>query len=311
MNRDKKFKPLRNSRAGRPAHTEAKKSESANSIDGSSNAASSHGDFDLAASRGISDPSSEGETLVYGIAPVLETLRAGRRSIERITIAEGAHAPRFHELLELARALRVPFERVPRMVVERLTAGVNHQGIVARVAAARYYDKGLLLDELAARVGTDDPPLAIVLDGVEDPHNLGAILRTAECAGAHGVFIPERRAVGLTGTVAKTSAGALNYVPVARVTNIAQLADELKERGIWTVGASADADQLYTDWDWTGGCALFLGGEESGLRRLVREHCDVLVRIPLRGRTESLNVSVAAGILLYEIVRQRDVRHKK
>ena len=247
------------------------------------------------------------DNLMYGVAPVVEALRAGRRSVERITIAENAHPARLSELFELARANRVTIERVPRERLERLTGEtVNHQGVVARVAAARYKDEDVLLDELSARIGTDDPPLALALDGVEDPRNLGAIIRTAECAGAHGVFIPERRAVGLSATVAKTSAGALHHIAVARAANITRLADELKRRGVWTIGASTDGDTLYTAWDWTQPCALFLGGEGKGLRRLVREHLDVLVRIPLHGQTESLNVSVAAAVILYEAVRQRN-----
>lgn len=253
----------------------------------------------------------EDETLVYGIAPVVEMLRAGRRSIERITVVEGAHTSRLSELFELARSRRVIVERAPRDRIERLSGGANHQGVVARVAAARYHDEETLLDDLSARIGTQNPPLVVVLDGVEDPRNLGAVLRTAECAGAHGVFIPERRAAGLTATVAKTSAGALDYVAVARAANITRLAEELKRRGVWTIGASADADVTYTEWDWTGACAVFLGGEERGLRRLVREHLDALVRIPLHGRTESLNVSVAAAVILYEAVRQRERAAKR
>jgi 23S rRNA (guanosine2251-2'-O)-methyltransferase len=140
---------------------------------------------------------------------------------------------------------------------------------------------------------------------VEDPRNLGAIVRTAECAGAHALFVPERRAAGLTETVAKTAAGALEYLPVARAGNIVRLVEQLKERGIWTIGAAADAEMDHTAWDWRQPCALFFGGEGVGLRRLVRERCDALVRIPLRGRISSLNVSVAAGIVLYEAVRQR------
>ncbi|CAN5453886.1 MAG: 23S rRNA (guanosine(2251)-2'-O)-methyltransferase RlmB, partial [Pyrinomonadaceae bacterium] len=249
------------------------------------------------------EPRSEAH--LYGFSPVLETLRAGRRPIERIVVAEGAHESRLHELMQLARERRVLVRRAPRAELQRLTAGANHQGVVAFVAAAAYADADELLDALAARVGTGTPPLAVVLDGVEDPRNLGAIIRTAECAGAHGVFVPERRAAGLTETVAKTAAGALEYVPVARVVNVARLVEELKERGIWIVGTDAEAKVDYTAWDWTQPAALFLGGEGDGLRRLVRERCDVLVRIPLRGHIESLNVSVAAGVILYEAVRQR------
>ena len=288
MSRDKNFKPGRDLRHA-PKHKTARISE-----------ASAPREF---SQRPVS---TEDENLVYGVAPVVEALRAGKRSIERITIAENLHPARLSELFELARAHRVPIERAPRARLERLVGDANHQGVVARVAAARYKEEDVLLDELSAHIGTDDPPLALALDGVEDPRNLGAIIRTAECAGVHGVFIPERRAVGLTATVSKTSAGALDHIAVARATNITRLADELKRRGVWTIGASADGDMLYTDWDWAQPCALFLGGEGKGLRRLVREHTDALVRIPLRGQTESLNVSVAAAVILYEAVRQRN-----
>ncbi|MCA1615828.1 MAG: 23S rRNA (guanosine(2251)-2'-O)-methyltransferase RlmB [Acidobacteria bacterium] len=237
--------------------------------------------------------------------PVLEALRAGSRRIERITVAEGAHESRLHELLELARAAGIVVRRAPRAELQRMAEGANHQGVVANVAAVAYRDAGELLEQLAARVGTDAPPLAVVLDGVEDPRNLGAIIRTAECAGVDGLFIPERRAAGLTETAAKAAAGALEYLPVARAANVARLVEEFKERGIWTVGTDADANIDYTDWDWAQPCALLFGGEGAGLRRLVRERCDALVRIPLRGHISSLNVSVAAGIVLYEALRQR------
>lgn len=251
---------------------------------------------------------SEEGAHVFGVQPVLEALRAGSRRVERVTIAEGAHESRLQEIFELARAARVIVRRAPRSELQRLVEGANHQGVVATIAAARYADADELLDSLAARVGTNDAPLAVVLDGVEDPRNLGAIIRTVECAGAHGVFVPERRAAGLTETVAKAAAGALEYVPVARAVNIVRLLEELKERGVWTVGTAADAVVAYSDWDWTQPCALVLGGEGEGLRRLVRERCDVLVSVPLRGRIESLNVSVAAGVVLYEAVRQRTAR---
>jgi 23S rRNA (guanosine2251-2'-O)-methyltransferase len=232
-------------------------------------------------------------------------LRAAERPIEHLTLAEGARDHRLRELLELARRAGVPVHRVPRAELDRQTAGANHQGVLATIAAARYADAEELLSALAARIGTDDPPLAVVLDGVEDPRNLGAIIRTVECAGAHGVFIPERRAAGLTDTVAKTAAGALEHVAVARTTNLSRLLEALKEKNIWTVGTSTDEGIAYSSWDWTQPCALVLGGEGAGLHRLVREHCDVLVSIPLRGQISSLNVSVAAGILLYEAIRQR------
>jgi 23S rRNA (guanosine2251-2'-O)-methyltransferase len=253
---------------------------------------------------------SVGERL-YGLTPVVEALRAGARSVEHIIIAEGAQIHRLHDLLDLARRANVPVRRAARAEFARFVGeGVNHQGVMASVAAARYTDADELLDALSARVGTDEPPLAVVLDGVEDPRNLGAILRTVECAGAHGLFIPERRAVGLTETVAKAAAGALEYVKVARATNLTRLVEELKRRNIWTVGTSGEAEMEYTDWDYTQPTALLFGGEGEGLHRLVRERCDVLVRIPLQGATASLNVSVAAGIILYEALRQRSAARK-
>lgn len=248
---------------------------------------------------------------VFGVQPVLEALRAGARPIERLTVAEGAHESRLREILEIARYADIPVRRVPRAELQRIAVGANHQGVIATIAAAHYAHTDELLDALAARVGTQEPPLAVVLDGVEDPRNLGAVIRTAECAGAHGVFVPERRASGLTETVAKAAAGALEYVPVARAANVVRLLEELKGRGVWTIGTAAGAETAYTDWDWTQPCALLLGGEGEGLRRLVRERCDVLVHIPLRGQIESLNVSVAAGIVLYEAVRQRTARREE
>lgn len=249
---------------------------------------------------------SDASAKLYGVAPVLEALRVGSRTIEAITIADGVQHFRLRELVELAHRAHVPVRHAPRVELERATQGANHQGVLATIAAARYADAEELLDALSTRaVGAGGPPLAVVLDGVEDPRNLGAILRTVECAGAHGVFVPERRSVGLTETVAKAAAGALEHVRVARVVNLVRLIEELKERNIWTIGTSADGRMDYTDWDWTQPCALVLGGEGAGLHRLVRERCDALVRIPLRGQISSLNVSVAAGIVLYEALRQR------
>lgn len=248
--------------------------------------------------------------MIYGLNPVLEVLRAGSRQVEQITIAEGARQGRLWELLELAKRARIPVHRVPKVSLDRafnlLGGEQSHQGVVARLAAARYTETDLLIDALVEKIGSDDPPLALGLDGIEDPRNLGAILRTAECAGAHGVFIPERRAVGLNETVAKAAAGALEYIPVARVVNLVRLIEQLKERNIWVVGASGNGSVSYTDWDWKLPTIIFLGNEGSGLHRLVRENCDALLRIPALGKIESLNVSVAAGVLLYEARRQRD-----
>jgi len=253
------------------------------------------------------------QDLIYGPNAVLEALRAGKRQVETITILESARPERLKPLLDLAREKRVPVHRVPRLDLDRSLGEVRHQGVVARIAAARYADANDLLDQLEARIPTPDPPLVLGLDGIEDPRNVGSILRTAECAGVHGVFMAERRAVGLTSVVSKVAAGALEYVPVARVTNLVRLIDELKGRNIWVVGAAAEAKQTYDEWDWKLPAAIFLGNEGHGLHRLVREHCDTLVRIPVAGKLESLNVSVAAGVLLYEARRQRtgNVRGEK
>jgi len=240
--------------------------------------------------------------IIFGVLPVLEALRAENRRIEKIIIAEGANEKRLSDILRLAQIKGVQFQKVPRENLVRMVENsANHQGIIALVATAEYFDASRLIAEITNKENS----LSVILDGVEDPRNLGAILRTVECAGADGVFIPERRAVGLTETVAKSSAGAAEYVKVAKVANVNRLIDELKENNIWVVGASGDAKMNYTDWDWKQSSALVLGGEGKGLHRLTAEKCDVLVKIPLLGRIESLNVSVAAGVILFEAIRQR------
>jgi 23S rRNA (guanosine2251-2'-O)-methyltransferase len=248
--------------------------------------------------------------VVYGLNSVMEALRAGKRQVESISVLDSGRPERLRPLLELARQHKIPVHRVPRIDLDRNLGDVRHQGVVARIAAATYANVDDLLEALATR-SQEDPALVLGLDGVEDPRNMGSILRTAECAGVHAVFIPERRATGLTDVVAKVAAGALEYVPVARVTNLVRLIDQLKERNIWVVGAAAEATTLYTDWNWKMPSAIFLGSEGSGLHRLVREHCDALVCIPVSGNLESLNVSVAAGVLLYEAVRQRNLASGK
>lgn len=248
--------------------------------------------------------SSKDSRLLYGVNPLIEALRAERLPTE-IIIAEGARDARLRELIELAQARQVPVKHAPRAKLDREVGNSVHQGVMARISASAYADIDTLLDTIAAAVGSGREPLVVVLDGIEDPRNLGAILRTAECAGADGVFIPERRAAGLNETVAKASAGAVEHLPIARATNLSRLIEQLKERNVWIVGMAGEASTNYTEWDWTRPSAVVLGGEGSGLHRLVREHCDVLVRIPVRGKIESLNVSVAAGVVLYEAQRQR------
>jgi 23S rRNA (guanosine2251-2'-O)-methyltransferase len=236
----------------------------------------------------------------FGVLPVLEALRANARRIDKIVVAEGAREKRLQEIFDLARQTGIRVDRVPREVHERsVDSTANHQGVIAFTSAADYVAVEDLLD------GIEGVPLLVVLDGVEDPRNLGAVLRSAECAGASGVVIPDRRAAGLTETVAKSSAGAIEYVKVAKTTNLNRLIEDLKERNIWVVGTSGDGGTEYTDWDWRQPSALVLGAEGSGLHRLVAENCDVLVKIPMYGKIGSLNVSVAAGIILFEARRQR------
>jgi 23S rRNA (guanosine2251-2'-O)-methyltransferase len=238
--------------------------------------------------------------IVFGVLPVTEALRSRPRRIERIAVAEGAREHRLSEIRELAGANGIRLDRVSREEIERLSpGGVNHQGVIAVTAAASYTPADEILDKAS------EMPLFVLLDGVEDPRNLGAVLRSSECAGVDGVFIPERRAVGLTDTVAKSSAGAVEHVPVAKVANLNRLIDELKQRGVWVVGTAGDAEIEHFDWDWARPTALVLGNEGRGLHRLVAENCDVLVKIPMYGKIESLNVSVAAGVILFEARRQR------
>ena len=245
----------------------------------------------------LSTPDSR---LLYGVLPVLEALRANSRRIDKVLIVDGAKEHRLNEIFDLARKNSILIDRVSRENLSRLVGGgANHQGVAAITASADYVSADEIFD------GIDGEALLVVLDGIEDPRNLGAILRTVECAGADGVFIPERRAVGLTDSVAKSSAGAIEYVKVAKVTNLNRLIDDLKERKIWVVGTSSDAEMSYNEWDWKQPSALVLGAEGSGLHRLVAENCDVLVKIPMYGRIESLNVSVAAGVVLFEAKRQR------
>jgi 23S rRNA (guanosine2251-2'-O)-methyltransferase len=254
-------------------------------------------------------PIEQAKNIIFGTLPVLEALRAETRRIEKIVVAEGAHEKRLAEILFLARQNGVPFQKTAKENFSKFAEpGANHQGVIAFLAAADYYSTDKLLDEIYRKSEAGEKPLIVILDGVEDPRNFGAILRTAECVGAEGVFIPERRAVGLTEIVSKSAAGATEYVKVAKVTNINRLIDELKEHNIWVVGTSGDAKNDYTDWDFNQPCALILGGEGRGLHRLTAEKCDALVKISMRGRIESLNVSVAAGVILFEAVRQRKTK---
>ncbi|MBX6352482.1 MAG: 23S rRNA (guanosine(2251)-2'-O)-methyltransferase RlmB [Thermoflavifilum sp.] len=241
---------------------------------------------------------SDDAEVLYGRHPVLEALKAGR-PLNKLWLAEGAEGGSLAEILARAREQGVIIQRVPRQRLARL-AGENHQGVVAFIAAHEY----ATLNDVMQR-DTGHAPLVVLLDELSDPHNLGAIVRSAEAAGAQGVVVPRRRSVPLTQTVAKAAAGALEYLPVARVPNLVQAMERLKEAGYWVYGADAGAARLYTEVDLRGATAIVIGAEGKGLSRLVKERCDDLVKLPMLGRVGSLNASVAAGVLLYEAVRQR------
>ena len=234
--------------------------------------------------------------IIYGINPVLEALRAGRATELRIA---GRGDDRMREVLTLATQRGVPVRRVPADVIARQARGGVHQGIVADVEELQTYSIGDLVREAAAA------PLIVVLDGIEDPHNVGAILRTADAAAVDGVVMQQRRSAALDGAAAKASAGAIAHVKVAHVVNVARAIEELKAAGVWTVGLAGESTTAYDAIDFTVPSAIVLGAEGTGLRRLVREKCDFLAAIPLRGHVGSLNVSVAAGITLFEALRQR------
>jgi 23S rRNA (guanosine2251-2'-O)-methyltransferase len=238
--------------------------------------------------------------IIYGLNPVIEALRAGR--VRRIQVGSRGDR-RIEEVLSMARQRGVPVDRIDGPALERAARGAVHQGIVAEVDPPREYGIG---DLIAA--AQPEPPLIVVLDGVEDPHNVGAILRTVDAAGGHGVVRQARHAASLDGAVAKASAGAVSSVPIATVVNIARAVEALKEAGVWTIGLAGDAPEAYDTIDLTAPTAIVLGAEGSGLRRLVRERCDRLASIPMAGVVESLNVSVAAGVMLFEARRQRRKR---
>lgn len=240
---------------------------------------------------------------IYGINPVMEALRAGR-PINRIYIARDVSKSAVREIVSAAGENNILLEFVERKRLDLLAGAAMHQGVFAQAAAKEYVDWEDVLEGLRQKGET---PLFLVLDGIEDPQNLGAILRTADAAGVHCVIIPKHRAVSLTPGVARASAGAVEYVGVARVTNLAQTIERLKEKGFWIAGADPLADQIYHAADLTGPLVVVMGGENKGLGKLVREKCDFLIGIPMRGRINSLNVSVAASIILYEIVRQRSI----
>jgi 23S rRNA (guanosine2251-2'-O)-methyltransferase len=241
--------------------------------------------------------------LIYGINSVSEALKTRGRAFEFVSMAKERHDLRLQRLIEECRRIGLPVRFVSRAELDQMAGNVAHQGVVAVTSAKQYSD---LDDVITAKRGVYS--LILILDGIEDPHNLGAIIRTADAAGVDGLIIPERRAAGVSGTVTKVSAGATAHVPIAKVTNIARTLEDLKEQNFWIVGLDERASDTYDTLDFKMNCALVLGAEGKGVHDLVRKKCDFLVSIPMLGKVSSLNVSVAAGVVLYEIVRQRRIQ---
>ena len=242
---------------------------------------------------------------VHGIHPVLEALRAHPADVERVYVLEGNVPQRAAaEILSRAREFRIAVERVPRERLQALVEGAAHQGVAARLREFAY----ATLEELLARAeASGAPPLVVVLDGLQDPHNLGAVIRSADALGAHGVVLPRDRSVGVTAAVARASAGAVEHVPVARVTNLSRALEELKAAGVWVAAADPEGDQVLWGARLNGPLALVIGAEGTGVRPGVLKHCDLRLRIPMGGRVGSLNASVSAALVLYEVARQRGV----
>ncbi len=238
--------------------------------------------------------------VISGRNPVSEAIRSGR-PIDKILVARGEKNGAVIGILAKARDKQIPIKEVDRVKLDYITGSSVHQGIAAFAAVKDFCAVDDIFEYAALR---DEPPFIVVLDEIEDPHNLGAIIRTAECAGVHGIIIPKRRSAGLSYTVGKASAGAVEYMRIARVTNIANTIDELKQRLVWVYGADMDG-QNYTECDLSGACAIVIGNEGKGISKLVRQKCDVIVSLPMKGKINSLNASVAAGILMYHAAKGR------
>lgn len=243
----------------------------------------------------------DNDYIIEGRNPVLEVLDSGR-DINKILIANGNTEGSIKKIVAKAKSQGVIVSYVDRNKINGLSTSDNHQGVLAFVAAYDYKDLDELLNEIDSK---EEDAFLIILDEILDPHNLGSIMRTADAVGAHGIIIPKRRAVGLTPVVAKTSAGAIEYVPVCRVTNISRTIDELKQKNIWVAGADMDGEQTHYNSNFKGKIAIVMGSEGKGMSRLVKEKCDFLVNIPMEGKISSLNASVAASIIMYEVYKQR------
>jgi 23S rRNA (guanosine2251-2'-O)-methyltransferase len=241
------------------------------------------------------------ENIIVGRNPILEALKAGA-PLEKIFVLYGVQGGSLGKILHLAKQQGVPCVDVDRQKFRELVGDAAAQGVAALVGSKSYVDLDEILMIAAKR---KEPSFVLVLDGIEDPQNLGALIRTAECAGVHGVVIPKHHAASVSSAVGKASAGASEHMPVAKVTNVVACLEELKKKGVWVVGSAADGDRFFTEVDYTMPVALVVGGEGKGMRKLVKERCDFLVKIPLYGKIESLNASVAGALLMYEVVRKR------
>ena len=239
--------------------------------------------------------------VIEGRNPVIEALNS-ERDINKILVADGNREGSIKKIIALAKEKGVIVNYVDRNKIKSISETDKHQGVIAYVAAYDYKDLDELLNEIDK---SEEDAFLIILDEINDPHNLGSIMRTADAVGAHGIIIPKRRAVGLTPVVAKTAAGAIEYVPVCRVTNISRTIEELKARNIWIAGADMDGEQSYYKSNFAGNIAIVMGNEGKGISRLIKEKCDFLVNIPMRGKVSSLNASVAASVIMYEVYKQR------
>jgi len=241
---------------------------------------------------------------IEGRNPVIELLQSGR-DINKILLAKGEGHGSINKIITMAKERRIVLAEVERQKLNEISETHNHQGVIAMVPPFNYSEVEDILN--FAKEKKEDP-FIVILDGIEDPHNLGSIIRTAETAGVHGVVIPKRRAVGVNSTVAKVSAGAVEHMKIARVNNINETIKSLKENGVWICGTEMNAEKSYYEQDLQGPLAIVIGGEGNGISRLVKENCDFLVKIPMKGQIASLNASVSAGIVLYEVAKQRDLQ---
>lgn len=259
----------------------------------------------VSARKVLTEKINMNEGYIFGKNPVIEAYRAGKE-VDRLYVLAQSNDNGISQVLREAKKHNTPVKFISRERLDEISENANHQGVIALIAAYEYAEVDDILRKAQEK---NEPPFVIVLDDITDPHNFGAILRTANLAGAHGIIIPKDGACPLNATVAKTSAGAVNYTPVARVTNMARTIDDLKKKGLWFAAAVMDAPSMY-ETDLTGPIGLVVGNEGKGVGRLIREHCDMSVSIPMRGDIDSLNVSVATGVLAFEVMRQRGIKKK-